>query len=144
MSYKYDIFLSYKREPPISDWVMNHFYPELKNWLASTMPREPQIFLDQLQETGVNWPIHLRQALLKSRCLVAVWAPQYFRSSWCLAEWHSMLAREKILGLCTDGSTRGLVYPVIFQDGTHFPETAQRTLCCSLKGKTGNSEKIVR
>lgn len=25
--YIYDVFLSYRRAPPVGDWVKNHFYP---------------------------------------------------------------------------------------------------------------------
>ena len=48
--YEYDIFLSYSRKSPVLDWVQNHFYPELKQWLASHTPHEPRIFVDWEQQ----------------------------------------------------------------------------------------------
>lgn len=119
--YLYDVFLSYRRKPPIEPWIKNHFYPELKDWLDSTLPYESRIYFDQEQETGVNWPQNLKTALLRSRCVVTVWAPQYFRSKWCMAEWESIRKRQELLGFGTETNPRGLVFPVIFHDGKNFP-----------------------
>lgn len=125
--YEYDIFLSYTRKPPVGTWVKNHFLPLLEEWLGAFSPEEPRIYVDWQQQTGVHWPANLRRALKYSRCLVAVWSPFYFRSSWCVAEWQSMREREKLLGLGTHDKPKGLVYPVVFSDGLHFPEEAKRT-----------------
>lgn len=133
MNYEYDLFLSYRRTPPVSNWVINHFYPQLKQWLDSSLPHEPRIYLDQTQETGVHWPSNLQRALLHSKCLVTVWAPQYFRSDWCMAEWQSMCEREKALNLCTPENPKGLVYPVVFHDGEHFHPSAKNIQAVSLK-----------
>ncbi len=127
MGYEYDIFLSYRRKRPISDWVVNHFYPELSDWLATSLPYDPKIYLDQQQDVGVAWPQNVKRALLRSRCLVTVWAPQYFRSEWCMAEWQSMLRREQVLNMKSPDNPMGLVYPVVFHDGEWFPEEAQNT-----------------
>jgi hypothetical protein len=59
--YIYDIFLSYRRRPPVGDWVKYHFYPLLSKWLNQAMPRD----------------------------------------------------------------TNGLIYPVVFSDGEHFPPEAK-------------------
>lgn len=44
--YLYDVFVSYRHKPPVLDWVRNHFYPLLNQWLPSAMPVEPEIFID--------------------------------------------------------------------------------------------------
>ncbi len=38
-----------------------------------------------------------------------------------------MLKREEILGMSNDDNTRGLVYPILFSDGKHFPKMAKDT-----------------
>ena len=92
--YQYDVFVSYRREPPVSEWVANHFLDGLVEWLGETMAEEPRIFVDVKRiETGTAWPDVLREALLTSRLMVSIWSPRYFRSRWCLAEHRSMRAR---------------------------------------------------
>jgi hypothetical protein len=124
-AYEFDVFLSYSRKGPVGEWVRNHFHPLLMDWLDSIAVHEPKIFVDWEQETGVRWPINLQRALKRSKCLVAVWSSQYFRSPWCVAEWSTMVAREKLLGFATAESPRGLVYPVVFSDGDNFPSEAK-------------------
>lgn len=127
-NYLYDVFISYRREPPVIDWVRNHFHPLMKQWLPNALPprHKTRIFMDELQiETGATWPLKLQEALKNSRCLVPVWSPEYFRSKWCLAELKSMQTRERLLGLRTKQRPEGLIYPVVFFDGEHFPKDAQ-------------------
>lgn len=126
-NYLYDVFISYRRRSPVGDWVRNHFYPLVSDWLPQVMPYNPKIFIDFDEiETGQDWPLRLQQALGGSKCLLAVWSADYFRSAWCVAEWKSMMQRESILGLRTADNPLGLIYPVVFFDGEHFPEAARR------------------
>jgi TIR domain len=125
MAYRYDVFLSYPRTGATGDWVRNHFRPVLEECLDLEMPAHPAIWYDEDQRPELNWPLNLQQALLHSRLLVAVWSPPYFRSPWCVAEWQSMRARERALGLATVQNPLGLVYPVVFADGIHFPQEAR-------------------
>ena len=127
MAYEYDIFLSYPRKGQVSTWVHNHFFPLLRECLDGQLVQEPRIFVDETQPTGVQWPDNIREALLHSRLLVAVWTPPYFRSPWCLAEWTSMLERESALTQAGHNPQRGLVYPVIYSDGDHFDPRAKDT-----------------
>ncbi len=122
--YQYDVFVSYRHKQPVLDWLKYNFYPLLERWLPECMPidHEPKIFIDWSIETGSDWPTVLCQALKQSRCLLPIWSPQYFRSKWCLAELYTMLERERKLGLRTSKSPSGLIYPVIFADGEHFPD----------------------
>jgi hypothetical protein len=36
--YEYQVFLSYRREPPISSWVRDYFFDELTQWLNLARP----------------------------------------------------------------------------------------------------------
>lgn len=124
--YVYDLFLSYRRRPPVGDWVKNHFYPLLEKWLPLCMPYEPKIFIDLKQiETGDTWPVVLNSALKTSRCLLPVWSEDYFRSPWCLAEWESFTSREQTLN--PNGARPRLIYPVRFFGGDYFPTAAKDT-----------------
>lgn len=123
--YLYDVFVSYRHKPPVLDWVRNHFYPLLDQWLPSAMAVEPKIFIDWEEiEIGAAWPAKLRQALRQSRCILSVWSPEYFRSEWCLAEWETFRERERLLGMASEQQSEGLIYPVVFSDGEHFPPEA--------------------
>jgi hypothetical protein len=129
--YRFDLFVSYSRTPNASKWVCTHFVPTLRDELTEELGREPQIFLDVQQEAGTSWPDNLLWALQRSKLLVAVWAPPYFRSHWCLAEWHTFRRRERQLGV-GPGGLRPLVYPIRFRDGDRFPSeagTVQQEMC---------------
>jgi hypothetical protein len=128
--YIYDVFISYRRQPPVLDWVRNHFHPLVEQWLPNSLPPDWQVrvFIDEKSiETGSAWPEHLKQALRGSRCLLPIWSPDYFRSAWCVAEWQSMREREKILGYRTNQNPTGLIYPVRFADGDFYPTEAKLT-----------------
>ena len=129
MSYQYDVFLSYRRSGHgnAGQWVRNHFHPLLRDCLSDQVGWEPTIFFDLEVETGLRWPDLLADALRRSKMLVAVWSPPYFRSSWCLAEWQSMLAREQLL------SGKVLIYPVVFSDSHTFPDAAKNRQSRDLK-----------
>lgn len=128
MSYDYDVFLSYPRKGNSGEWVRNHFHKLLVGCLNDELAEEPRIYFDGDQAVGVNWPDNLRNALLRSKVLVAVWSPPYFRSDWCMAEWQSMRAREAHLGLGAAAEPQGLVFPVVFWDGRNFPADARNTM----------------
>ena len=127
MGYEYDIFMSYPRAGQVGSWVQKHFLPVLRECLIAHLADEPRIFVDYTQPTGVQWPDNIKNALLKSRLMVAVWTPPYFRSHWCVAEWCSMLEREQSLAQSGCKPDRGLVYPVIYSDGKHFDQKARET-----------------
>lgn len=124
--YKYDIFVSYKREPPkkqlITPWLIE-VLDRIEYWLRQELGgRHIEVFFDQTSiGVGDEWPDKIRQALLSSRCLLAVWSPEYFRSSWCVSEWKSFLARENIYG-----TKKRLIVPICFHDGIWFPDEARK------------------
>jgi hypothetical protein len=122
--YEYDVFISYRRRGNIKGWVRNHLSPVLQNCLEDQMD-DPAVFVDDQLEVGVYWPDQLEYVLSRSRYLLAVLAPPYFSSAWCMAEWASMRAREQLLGIPAPGVTLGLIYPVVFADGDSFPADAR-------------------
>jgi hypothetical protein len=125
--YEWDVFISYRHRQPVLDWMKYHFYDLLSERLPEYLPYDPKIFIGWDIEVGSAWPSKLRHALKNSRCLVAVLSAEYFRSRWCLAEWHSMKERECLLGLHSDNNPSGLIYVVRFSDGDFFPPEAKRT-----------------
>ncbi|WP_405734225.1 toll/interleukin-1 receptor domain-containing protein [Streptomyces sp. NBC_00028] len=125
VDYDYDVFISYSHRGHVRDWVKNHFSRELQLYLEDLLPNDPRIFVDFEIPAGSAWPERLEQALLRSRCLVAIWSPPYFRSEWCMAEWKSMQRRQESLS-AANGQAPTLVYPINFMDGDHFPEEAQK------------------
>ena len=127
MTYEYDVFLSYTRSGGAGEWVRNHFFDTLHDCLNNAMPREPRIFVDWAQETGIVWPDNLAHSLNRSRVMVAILSPPYFRSTWCLAEWSTMWQRQRSLGLGTGANPRSLIHCVQYADGDHYSEEA-RTL----------------
>lgn len=125
MDYAWDVFLSYPRRDPVGPWVQEQFYPLLKRWLGAAMTAPPRIFIDNQMEDGTHWPSNLSDSLLRSRYMIAIWAPPYFGSAWCMAEWESMAAREELLGLGR-GAATGLVHPLRYFDGESFPAKAKQ------------------
>jgi hypothetical protein len=120
--YEYEVFFSYHRDKLILDWIIE-VENRLKFWLTQELGQAARIFLDrECIEVGDQWPECLRAAIRTSRCLVCIWSPSYFQSSWCVSEWRSFLAREQKLGL----EAHGLIAPVRFHDGEYFPEEAAK------------------
>lgn len=119
------MFISYKRgEPNVPAWIRTHFYPRLSELLDNNSSRKITVFFDENLSGGVHWPPALRSALGRSRILLPVCSPQYFYDEWCLAEWHSMARREKLVGMASHDNPRGLICPVIFCDSANFPAYA--------------------
>ena len=70
--YEFDVFISYSRRGSAPKWLMNHFYPKLKECLADQIAPAPTVFLDKQMERGVSWPDRLDKALRRSKILGAV------------------------------------------------------------------------
>lgn len=128
--YKYDLFVSYKREPLdnqlITPWLRK-VLDRIEYWLRQELGgRSVDLFIDTKSvEAGDDWPDLIRKALLTARCLMPIWSPEYFHSPWCVAEWRSFLSREKLI------AERGLqacklIVPIKFHDGKWFPPEAAR------------------
>ncbi|MGQ0837800.1 TIR domain-containing protein [Actinokineospora sp.] len=132
--YEYDVFISYQREgATVPAWVRTHFYPRLAELLDDNVDHQVKIFFDDGIPGGTNWPLAVRTALLRTRILLPVCSPKYFLNEWCLAEWHSMARREKLVGLASLERPQGLIYPVIFCDSENFPKYAKDRRMQNLK-----------
>ncbi len=102
--YLYDVFLSYSYKPNAQHWVHTRFYPKFNEWLDSALlgldvdaPPEPggRVCLAKRElRLGDVWPDALREQLRRSKVLVAICSPHYFRSEWCKIEWDCFRQRE--------------------------------------------------
>ncbi|MEI7695764.1 MAG: toll/interleukin-1 receptor domain-containing protein [Chlorobium sp.] len=119
MSYEYDVFFSYKRDPQSDDWHLN-VKDKLSYWLRMELNQPAvRIFFDTEEiRTGTRWRNKLSEALKRSKCLICVWSPAYFQSRWCVSEWLTFQLRESRYS-CE------LVAPASYHDGIHFPKEAQ-------------------
>ncbi len=125
MAYRHDVFLSYPHGF-IEDWVRDIFLPLFQWHIEGALGYAPNIFYDRAGiVTGDSWPLRLKQALACSRCLVAIWAPSYFNSEWCMRECSVMLDRERQLKYRTVKNPSGLILPVNVSDGDSFPGFAK-------------------
>ena len=122
--YQWDIFISYQREEPVGNWVRDHFYKRLYEWLSESMTRKPTIFIDDNIGIGADWRDELRQALRTSRFLVSILSPSYFQSAWCMAEWSTMTARSTLLKLSNRTTPQCLIYPIVFANKELLPKIA--------------------
>jgi hypothetical protein len=137
MSYKSDVFISYKRDDFRDEWLSEHFLPAFRSYVREEIARtckrqsigiyfdETEIVSDKRKmkdrhglEPGDEWRAALRDAIKTSRCVVCLWSPEYFFSQWCTIEWRSFIERGKATG-------RKLVVPLSVHDGDSFPQEAQ-------------------
>jgi hypothetical protein len=133
-NYEFDVFLSYSRKGGSPGWVQNHFLLKLRDCLTDEIGYVPNIFIDYEMEPGTVWTHNLEQALTRSKLLVSIYSPQYFRSEWCLAEWRSMAEREQLLGLASRDLNQGLIVPVLYSDSDNFPVYGKDRMWHDMKG----------
>jgi hypothetical protein len=120
VSYQYDVFFSYKRDPESDSWHLR-VRDKLVHWLKQNLDQpDVKIFLDTEDiQTGQRWHAKLETALRTSRCIVCIWSPLYFKSKWCVSEWTSFERRGQALGL-------DLVVPARYYDGEFYPNLAKQ------------------
>ena len=104
-SLEHACFISYKHPPerPAARRVA-HFYTEFvdafKARLDSFLTINPDIYSDAVLKSGPGkpYPQELSRNLCGSACLIAILVPEYWESSWCLAEWEAMtkLAEQRV------------------------------------------------
>jgi hypothetical protein len=132
--YRYDVFISYKRDQFRNAWLHESFVPMfsqlLQEDIAAVCRRQTiGLFFDQTVvpddkrslrgiEPGDDWREALREAIKASRCVVCLWSPLYFLSEWCQVEWNSFLERGRV-------AKQTLVVPMSVHDGESFPPAAQ-------------------
>jgi TIR domain len=108
-------------------WVHQHLLPFLQSFVGNALNRPLQIFVDRKGiSSGDSWPLRIQRALAQSRCLLAVWSPLYFHSTWCRKECASMLYRETQRGFRTLNNPAGLVIPINVFDEQFFPDKARK------------------
>jgi Trypsin-like peptidase domain/TIR domain len=109
--YGYEIFLSYNRKERIKAWIEEMFVPELVTWLDEELEAgDPHIFWNQ-EALRNAWSDTLKDSLRRSRCLVPILTPSYFREPHCCAEWETFIQREQLEGT-------SLLFPLIWHRGT--------------------------
>lgn len=141
--YRYDVFVSYKREASdhalVTPWLREVLI-RIEFWLRQELGgQRVNFFFDEDSiEVGEDWPNAIQDALLSAKCLLPIWLPTYFHSSWCLSEWKSFLLREKLIASTKQKSPK-LIVPIKFCDGESFPEEAQRVQQLDLSRYTGTT-----
>ena len=137
--YVYDVFVSYRREPPgeelLTPWLME-VVKRVRRWLGMCLGGvEARVFFDtQVLGPGSRWQTELGRAIRTSKCLLPIWSPEYFNSQWCVAEWQSFVDREQLL----DPPAR-LIVPITIHDGQSFPPEAQQVTHLDLCGYAGTT-----
>lgn len=113
--YRYDIFLSYPRGALVEPFVRQIFVDLLRRALADQHPvYEPRVFLDeQGVAVGERLSDALREALRRSKLLLALINPAYARKQWCREEWASFSGRAGP----ADHPRR---WSLLLQDGEHL------------------------
>ncbi len=131
MDYEYDIFISYKRGTDCEEWVRKMLKPLLVNVIKDYTIGEsdPKIFIDEEGiQIGVEWPAKIKRALARSKCMLAVWSPSYFRKSdWCIIEFSVMKYRQEALGLGPGKKPPSLIWPVMFRKLDPIPFFIENT-----------------
>lgn len=124
MAYRYDIFVSYRRDPEALLWLSQHFVPILKSRVSQELPHTITTFVHEVTAqipAGTAWPVELGETIGQSRILVALWSGNYLASEWCCQELALMLDREAKVKARTVANKFGLVIPVIVHDGESIP-----------------------
>jgi hypothetical protein len=115
--YRYDLFVSVKRDDIFGDWLRTHFLPLFSAYLKQDVIVQCKrqfagmFFYEKTLRPGDPWPDELRAGIKTSRVALALCSPEYFFSDWCLTELHSFLGRGG-----------KVVVPVSIYDGEAFPK----------------------
>lgn len=121
MEYKYDIFISYRRDVETKRWIDDHFVPLLIQRVKPELKRSPVIYIDDQLEAGVLWPKKLGEEISLSRIIMPLWSGDYLNSEWCTCEIAHMMERESQTKWRENNNT-GLIFPVIVHDGETLPK----------------------
>lgn len=126
MAYRWDVFISYcSRESHESEWVRNHFKPELRRYLGGEMAYEPQVFVDyECIPLGADFQEEMDRALLSTKIMIPVWSPGYWRSRYCKAEYYTLKQREEQFRKQRVPPT--LILPVVYAGVIHVPLLEQK------------------
>ena len=121
--YEYDLYISYEHSALIEEWL-RPFINRLEQYVNVLGGRPVSIFMDyRVLESGSAWRSGIAHALVRSRLLLAVVTPGYFRSSFAIAEWQTFEERERRI----NWNMPNLIFPVVVVDpGKHAPEWFSR------------------
>jgi predicted transcriptional regulator len=101
--------------------VNDTFLPLFTQYIEETLNRDIDIFLDTTSVAGGSaWQNKIKNALVYSKCMIAVWTPAYFRSQWCVKEFSVFHKRQTTLKYLTLEKPEGLIIPIQLFDGTHY------------------------
>lgn len=118
MAYQYHFFYSYKRHPNTNAWH-SFVAKELARLVGENLAlgKDAEYFFDQVDiKTGDVWNNRISGALKTSRCAVCLLSPNYFQSSFCVAELNTFINRSRITG-------SALVVSASCHDGENFPRS---------------------
>lgn len=118
MGYDFEIFFSYKRSAGSTAWHAG-LKDSLVHWVSEELDGEVRVFFDVEDiNIGSRWKAKIVNALCSSKCLVAIWSTDYFRSRYCVAEWLTFDLRSKL-------TKSELIAPASWHDGNRFPTDAR-------------------
>ncbi|MBY5883977.1 toll/interleukin-1 receptor domain-containing protein [Rhizobium leguminosarum] len=144
MTYEYDVFVSYRRVRFQTSWIIDYFLPRLQehlsNYTAAQCERpNVRLFFDQTEvssaartglpsasgiEPGTQWQEALIDGIGKSRCMIALYTPNYFHSKWCLSELEAFEKRAAQTG-------SNIIIPISIFSMKHLPAQAHtRNMFC--------------
>jgi hypothetical protein len=118
MTYRYHVFVSYKRELLWTPWTRDHLKRLLASYLQQELRQEVRIFFDDLIEIGADYVEELGHNLAQSMVMVAILSGDYFASQWCLHELDLMLYRN--------AGRPGLIVPIVVHDCENLPDPVSR------------------
>lgn len=127
MEQSYDIFLSYTRKQPHSQWVNDVFFPLFVPYVEDALNRKITVFkYDSEIQGGSDWEHIILNSLLQSRIMVPILSPSYFMSEWCRKEFQVFHYRQIKQGFMTKQNPYGLIVPVRINDGDFFPNCVKK------------------
>lgn len=124
---KYDIFLSYTRKHPHSQWVNEVFFPLFVPYVEDALNRKINVFKDDSEiKSGSDWEKSIINSLLQSRIMVPILSPSYFMSEWCKREFQIFHYRQIKQGFMSERNPNGLIVPIRINDGDYFPNCVKK------------------
>jgi hypothetical protein len=138
-TYRWDVFLSYKRRGEWPYWIRKHFIPLLEHHVGEELDSGPtvRIYWDDAElAAGPDYPPVLATELSSSAVLVPLLSKQYLGSPYCLVELEAMRRREKMYGFRTTVNLASLIVPVVVHDGDEFPKDISRMQAVPLQALT--------
>ena len=96
--YEFDCYVSYEQSSSVEQWL-RPFVERLRKLVSVRLGRDASFFFDFREVVqGTSWDTTHRNALSRSRLLLAVATHRYFQSRFAVAEWKTFEAREKLSG----------------------------------------------